>query len=370
MQDVLKNPAPLEGFLAPGKVSIIIDGQYGSTGKGLIAAYVAKQCPSFDYAITNASANAGHTTVINDWKFTTFHLPTASVINKNSLAVIDAGAIIDPEILFQELDEHDMWGRVVIHPNAAVILPEHTASERAGGSSQGKIGSTQKGVGAALADKIARRGNVAGLHPRLRPLVREITPLEIAAARGSILEVPQGFSLGVNSGGFYPYCTSRDVTPMQAMSDAGLHPKYLHKTLMCIRTFPIRVGNIYDNDDKLIGWSGPCHDDQIELDWDEVGVSPELTTVTKRPRRIFTWSMEQFERSRMYIEPDVIFLNFCNYLDVTQVMEMASDIDRAGFKGEVLFGYGPDIRDVRQREDVVNDKLEELIRAGAIDDVS
>jgi len=345
------DPNPLEDFIKPGKVSVIIDGQYGSTGKGLIAAYVAMNVDGFSYAITNASANAGHTTVIGDRKFTTFHLPTSAVINEDSFAVIDAGAIIDPDILFQELEEHNMWDRVFIHPNAAVILPEHTAAEKASGSSTSKIGSTQKGVGAALADKIARRGNVAALDQRLRPFVREITPNEFASCRGSILEVPQGFSLGVNSGGFYPYCTSRDVTPSQAMSDAGLHPSFLHKTLMCVRTYPIRVGNIYDENGKMVGWSGPSHANQKELEWEKIGVEPELTTVTKRPRRIFDFSMEQYRRSLEYIRPDLVFLNFCNYLDKNQVRALSNQMDANG-KGPDLLGYGPDVSDVIPRPTV------------------
>lgn len=340
MEDVKR----LADFTAPGKVSVIIDGQFGSTGKGLIAAYVAKNCGEFEYAITNASANAGHTTVIGERKFTTFHMPTSAVINSRSVAYLDAGAIIDPQILFQELEEFDMWDRVAINPYAAVIQDEHRDYEKAKGSRAGSIGSTQKGVGAALMDKVARKGNIAGLDKFLKPLVREISPQEIEGSIGAILEVPQGFSLGLNSG-FYPYCTSREVTVTQAMADARLHPSLLHKTMMCVRTLPIRVGNIYGEDGKITGWSGPCYPDQNELDWENLGIKPELTTVTKRPRRIFTFSGRQYSDSLSVLKPDHVFLNFCNYLDNAGVEDMIGRMSRRGKKPDFL-GFGPDIKDV------------------------
>lgn len=337
---------PLHGFFQDGKVSVLIDGQYGSTGKGLLAAYVAKNAgtrPKF--CVTNASANAGHTTVMGDIKFTTFHLPTASVLIKDSVAYLDAGAIIDPDVLFQELDEHGMWHRVKIHPHAAVILPEHKGSEGLAGSSAGSIGSTQKGVGAALSDKISRKGNVASCHPKLRHLVEEILPSDMAKEGPVFLEVPQGFSLGVNSGGFYPYCTSRDVTVAQAMADAGFHPSYLHKTVMSIRTLPIRVGNIYDGE-KLVGWSGPAHADQTEFRWLDLGLKPEFTTVTKRQRRVFSFSISQYQRAIEFNKPDLVFLNFCNYLGKGGTEELVNEIGRAGLRRPDLYGWGPDIKDV------------------------
>lgn len=46
--------------LAKGRVNILLDGQFGSTGKGLFAEYISKH-NRIDIAITNAGPNAGHT---------------------------------------------------------------------------------------------------------------------------------------------------------------------------------------------------------------------------------------------------------------------------------------------------------------------
>ncbi len=54
-------------MLGRGKLNIIIDGQFGSTGKGLLAAYVGTKF-HVDVAMTNGSPNAGHTFYVDDKK--------------------------------------------------------------------------------------------------------------------------------------------------------------------------------------------------------------------------------------------------------------------------------------------------------------
>lgn len=52
-------------MLQEGKLNLLLDGQFGSTGKGLFAHYIG--CTNhIDIAISNASSNAGHTFCIGD----------------------------------------------------------------------------------------------------------------------------------------------------------------------------------------------------------------------------------------------------------------------------------------------------------------
>jgi hypothetical protein len=74
--------------------------------------------------------------------------------------------------------------------------------------------------------------------------------------------------------------------------------------MMVVRTYPIRVG----------GNSGPGYGDQYEIEWADIGVEPEITTVTKKERRVFTWSDAQYRQALVANQPDIVFLNFCNYL--------------------------------------------------------
>ena len=119
-------------FIKPGKLNIIIDGQFGSTGKGAISSYIGCK-EHIDIAITNASPNAGHTFYRNNKKYITRHLPVSAIFNKRSTIYLCAGAILDPDILRDEIDRFDVSeDRLYIHPRAAVISKEDIEFEKVG----------------------------------------------------------------------------------------------------------------------------------------------------------------------------------------------------------------------------------------------
>jgi hypothetical protein len=92
------------------------------------------------------------------------------------------------------------------------------------------------------------------------------------------------------------------------------------------RVHPIRVGNTPD------GYSGDWYPDQEEITWEEIGIEAELTTVTKRPRRIASWSWHQIVDALNDCDPDEIFLNFCNY-DQEEAISIASKIPEIAYMG-------------------------------------
>lgn len=297
------------GFLQERGAYAIVDGQFGSTGKGLVASVLA-ECFGHDvFAVfSNAGPNSGHTSYYGDVKIVLQQLPSYAVYMrvKTGVApfvVMDAGAIIDIDRLNAEVEE---WGvdPVYVHPAAAVVTPEAKASEA---HLVSNVGSTGKGTGGALASKILRDPNaVAVAHEdRFNPSIC-VTPLYTSnlASRKVLIEISQGFSLSLNASNMYPYTTSRDCTVTQALADAGIHPNFYRDAVMVVRTFPIRVA----------GNSGPCYADQVETSWEELGVEPEITTVTKKTRRVFTWSKEQFKAAVRANRPGVVFVNFMNYL--------------------------------------------------------
>jgi adenylosuccinate synthase len=290
---------------ARGGAFVLVDGQYGSTGKGLAASVLAEAAGRMFQAVTsNAGPNSGHTSYFGDIKVVLQQLPTFGVINclqgRHIPMYMNAGAILDLNRLEEEILDYIPDDDLVrIHPAAAVVTSEAKEVESA---LVGAIGSTGKGTGGALARKVLRDPNaVAQNHPRpfmnfgMMPRYREARVF---------VEVSQGFSLSLNAGGFYPYCTSRDCTVTQALSDARLHPDDLLGSMMVLRTFPIRVA----------GNSGGCYPDQSEITWADLGVEPEITTVTKKVRRVFTWSDMQFMDAVNVNRPTMLFFNFMNYL--------------------------------------------------------
>ena len=331
-------------------VYVTCGGQYGSEGKGLLTEWLAGKV-DFKWSTTNCGPNSGHTAVLkNDTKLVTFHLPITGVLQPQCKIFLNSGAIIDPEKLVDEIESIEQMGfriqdRLCIHPNAAVIYKGHKMKEGEGTMAD-KISSTQKGVGAALAAKIARGNNIAANDSFLKNFVK---PIELMKEDGRIaVEVAQGFSLGINQG-FYPFCTSRQCTVYQGLLDAQLPADYFDiSKYMVIRTYPIRVGNTVD------GYSGGCYADQRETSWENLGIAPEYTTVTGRERRVFTWSDQQVKDAIQHNGfPHVILINFAQYDDDAGIVAKTKMIrEFYSYYGlhspYILLGYGPKTEDMKE----------------------
>lgn len=306
-----------ESFLLPNKVNMIIDGSFGSTGKGALACRIAMDAPIVHLACSTTSPNAGHTFYWNNKKHVTHLIPVAAIIHDRCGVYFSADSVIDYDLLMKEMDEFNIDdGRVFIHPRAAIITQKDKEVEMMHGGIE-KIASTQSGSGAARAAKIMRTGLVAEHDPRLTEYVRKYD------IRRDIQEIPdyrvmvetgQGLGLDLNHGLNYPHCTSRSVLPATILGELGLHPKYCGNVILSFRTFPIRVGNP-TRDGIEVGNSGPFFDDSEEITFEDLGVEKEYTTVTKRVRRIATFSKRQYLEAIRLIEPTHVFMNFVNYVD-------------------------------------------------------
>lgn len=298
---------------------MIMGGQWGSEGKGLFAGYMAKQRLP-DAVVSQFGPNAGHTWIEGDIPIVFKSLPVASIAKSVKRVFLGPGSVINPEILDKEIENLDnlvLIGQksIYVHEAAAIIMPGDVEAEE-GDNGVTHIASTRQGTAEAMIRKIRRRGAYPASqalrhlpvtvvnHEMYWQLIHESDTLQI--------EGSQGMDLSINSGFYYPYTTSRDCTPSQVLADCGLHPRDLGQIYACIRTFPIRVGNIVE-DGKVLGSSGPCYSDQKEITWEDVGVKQELTTVTKRVRRVFDFSYHQIIKLIKEVQPTGIFLNFANY---------------------------------------------------------
>jgi len=348
------------------KATLICDLQFGSGGKGLIAGYLAERDKP-DTIITAWSANAGHSYIdASGRKFVHTMLGNGVVSPNLRRVLIGPGSQLNLENLMAEaMDCVDLLhgAEVIIHPNACVIQDRHIEEES---GPMTKIGSTKKGCGAALIEKIRRNPDSkitaghfehaisimardAGVPVRVG--TAEEYELAIEEADKIQVEGAQGYSLGINAG-FYPYVTSRECTPAQIASDTLLPLAMIGKVVGVMRTYPIRVANRYDDDGNIVGWSGPCYRDQRELSFEQLGQEVEFTTVTKLPRRIFSFSGEQCYRAMRTVRPDEILLNFANYGDAITVEGKMEVINRAASElncgGVRYLGYGPTRGDVME----------------------
>ena len=353
----------IDNWGKPGRASVLVGGQFGSEGKGLAAAYLAGRIGDghAGIATTNAGAQAGHTTKYKDGReFVCYHLPTTGVVKPGWLSYINAGSIINPEVLEREIRDTGV-PNVVVHPRAAIIEPRHTVWETNRSAGTTRTGSTQKGVGAALCSKLMREMNVANGHVMERCRLDTIDLNRMLDGDIPVtVEIPQGTGLSINHGCAYPYTTSRDCYLTTGLSDAGIHPHWLGEVAMVVRTFPIRVGHIYDNSGQQVGYSGPFFDDSWELDWarDFPGIEPERTTVTKRVRRIASWSNKQYAAALRLNRPTIIMLTFCDYFRSVAQFEdhltMMSRIEESvlGYHPELVCSVGPCVEDVMEVQEV------------------
>lgn len=343
---------------------MIIDLQYGSTGKGLLAGYLAETMQP-DVLAAAWMPNAGHTYInANGRKWIHRMLPNGIVSPKLTTVLLGAGSAIDIEVLYAEVKASVdlMAGKtIIIHPNAAVVLPKHVQHEQ---QNYARIGSTMKGSGAAIINRIERNPEdnptaaiqlpksyfdaMARLGVKL-VVDKEAYDQAIINAERIQIEGAQGYSLSIYNG-FYPYTTSRDITPHQVLADTNMPFGLYVEVYGTMRTFPIRVANRYNEAGEMIGTSGGCYPDQEEIEWESIGLQPELTTVTKLPRRIFTFSMEQAKEATWRCSPNYLFLNFCNYLSEEEADELMLEIEEETGVPVVYAGWGASKDDIIKRD--------------------
>ena len=338
-------------------IDVLVDLQFGSTGKGALAGYIGVE-NRYEMVISANMPNAGHTAYCprTDQKFVHKVLPSA--IFGESLLTIGVG----PGSVFSIDRLEEEWAAVckyrddltlVIHEAAGILRPEHRELEQ---RSLSRISSTMQGSAEALIAKIRREPNAIAKnnsHAIIERLNRNGNAVVVGQwewiysvlAKSSVLcEGSQGYSLGISSG-FYPYCTSRECTPARVVADCGVPLGAVREVYGSCRVHPIRVGNTPD------GYSGDWYFDQKEIHFSDLGVPDETTTVTGRVRRIATFSEEQIREAMMMALPSHVFLNFANYdEEEARRVHRAIDAIAADLKcgGVALIGYGPRPNDIRK----------------------
>jgi len=303
-------------------VLVVVGAQWGDEGKGKVTDLLCEQA---DVVVRyQGGNNAGHT-VENAWGKFALHLVPSGIFNRNILAIIGNGVVIDPTVLRREIDELESRGvstaNLKVSAGAHLIMPyhimlDHVQEVRLG---KGKIGTTGRGIGPCYADKAARQGvrmqdvlDPHGFRERVLATMRakaevlakaydqDVSHLEeeceryIEAAqslRGHIddtalliwnalrrdqrvlLEGAQGTMLDLDHG-TYPYVTSSNPVAGYACVGSGIGPIELSEVWGVTKAYTTRVGE------------GPF---PTELR-DECGerlreVGQEFGTTTGRPRR-------------------------------------------------------------------------------------
>ena len=314
-----------------GRTTVILDGQAGSCGKGKMVGYYALQYQP-DVAINNFMSNAGHTFVMaGDKPLMTQHLPT-SMINPHTTLCLGPGSVITPELLIDEVRKYrKLIGKrpVFVHPRAMVIKERHREKEKQIVQS----GSTFKGCGTAQADKIMRIPGTELFGDFYNSLPEDVKEVVIVfdtseivndaldSGQHVLVEGSQGSDLDINHGLEYPHVTSRQCNASQLVADCGIAPTEVDEVIMVIRPYPIRINNKTEMGDTR--YTGD-YADSAEISWEDIkkrcgapdnAEFGEMTTVTKKPRRVFEMSWKRLKYNVRINRPTAICLNFAQYID-------------------------------------------------------
>jgi adenylosuccinate synthase len=301
---------------------VLVGAQWGDEGKGKATDLLGS---SVDYVVKyNGGNNAGHTVVIGDQKYA-LHLLPSGILTPGVVPVIGNGVVIDPAVLFSEVDALEARGidtsRLVVSANAHLIASYHQTidkvAERFLGSA--RIGTTGRGIGPAYADKMSRVGvrvqdlfdekilrqkiegaleqknhllvkvynrraitvdevtdGFLAFADRLRPLTVD-TALLLGKAlddgKTVLLEGGQATLLDVDHG-TYPFVTSSNPTTGGACTGSGIPPTRIDRVIAVVKAYTTRVG------------SGPFPTELLDADGEKLrDDGAEFGTTTGRPRR-------------------------------------------------------------------------------------
>ncbi len=302
------------------KADVVLGSFYGDEGKGKIIDYLSQKA---DFAVRcSGGNNAGHSIEIDGKKFA-FHLIPSGILNKNTIAVIGNGVVVDPKVLLEEIKNLNENGydakNLRVSDKAHVIFSYHIEMDKLQESlrEHKKIGTTCRGIGPAYCDKYERCGIRMGdfVNKRYEEQLRKNLELKnnifkmygheeidvealleeynkyadmlkeyvvdtvallheaIEQDKKILCEGAQATLLDIDVGS-YPYVTSSNPTIGGVCTGTGIGAKYIGNVYGVLKAYSSKVGE------------GPYITEQNNEIGDKIReLGHEYGTTTKRPRR-------------------------------------------------------------------------------------
>lgn len=275
--------------------TVVIGAQWGDEGKGKLVDVLAANS---DMVVRfQGGSNAGHTLVVNGKK-TVLHLIPSGILHTDKICVIAAGVVVDIFGLTDEIRKlketqfNITPNRLLISDSATALLPYHKvldqARERA--LSDGKLGTTGKGIGPAYEDRASRRALIMSdlftdeatlmaklefvlkeknvlltkmydcpeitaksVYDQIQTVINDLRPYrapdvsllisqKLKLGKHVLFEGAQGTLLDVHHG-TYPFVTSSATIAGSGSISAGIGPHYLSKVVGVFKAYCTRVGS-------------------------------------------------------------------------------------------------------------------------------
>jgi len=283
---------------------VIVDLQFGDTGKGKIAHALAKT-DEYDMVLRyNGGSNAGHTVYHNGKKIVTHQVPVGILYGK--VSVIGPGCVVHLEKLQQEIKDITKLGfktkdLLFIDKRAHVVTEEHLRED----FSDTKIGTTKQGIGPAYRDKYARIGTRIGdltIHEQHFNVIDIYELLHERYHKYRVLcEGAQGFHLDIDWGE-YPYVTSSHCSVGSACLN-GIPPHKVRKVIGVAKAYETYVGNRTDYTNV---------NDPTFQEIQKVG--NEFGATTGRPRKVNWMNLDRVIQAMKINGVSNIFINKADVL--------------------------------------------------------
>lgn len=385
---------------------VIVGSQWGDEGKGKMTDYLSQDA---DVVVRSQGGNnAGHTIAFDGKKFA-LRLVPSGIFEKDKLAVIGNGVVINPPALLKELhylqdNGIDISG-LRISSRSHVTFPYHILLDKCQEAAKGdhKVGTTKNGIGPTYMDKVSRVGirmsdllekdtfkvklqrNLAEKNELFTKLYH-VDPISFddifesyyeygqelkkyvtdtsrivndALDQGKkvLFEGAQGVMLDVDQG-TYPYVTASNPIAGGVCTGVGVGPNKIDMVVGICKAYSTRVG------------AGPF---PTELT-DEIGdrireTGHEYGTVTGRPRRVGWFDSVAMRHARRVSGLSCLSLNLLDVLTGLKTVKICTsykldgkqidyypaslkELDRCEPVYEELPGWDEDITGVKRFEDL------------------
>jgi len=222
--------------------TVIVGAFWGDEGKGKIISYLALK-DKLDVCVRTGSVNAAHTVWYKGNRYALHMVPAAFVYEKCRL-LIGAGSNIEVKQLLEEIDQTNTKNRIGVDNQASIIEEKHAIQDKANAHLKQVVGTTGRGVGPAIEERVRRTAKLAKDILELKPYLTDVSE-EVNNAmdigKKVLLEGTQGLLLSLYHG-TYPYVTGRDTSAAAICSEAGVGPTKVDEVLIVFKSFMTRVG--------------------------------------------------------------------------------------------------------------------------------
>jgi len=221
--------------------TVICGGFWGDEGKGKIISYLAIK-EKLDFCVRTGSVNAAHT-IWYEGKRYALHMVPGGFVHEKCRLLIGAGSNVEVAQFLKEVEETNVKNRIGVDSQASIIEEKHSAQDKASAHLK-DLGTTGRGVGPAIEERVRRTAKIARDVPELKQYLADVaaeTNNAINGGKNVLLEGTQGLMLSLFYG-TYPYVTGRDTSASAICSEAGVGPTKVDNVLVVLKSFMTRVG--------------------------------------------------------------------------------------------------------------------------------